>query len=71
MQTVLIADNAPLCQMVMQNHGPGSVQVRCDRALVLLAPGALWLMLAHGKIGIECNEEASVDLDFMPRHKAY
>ena len=27
MQTVLIADNAPLCQMVMLNHGPGLVQI--------------------------------------------
>ena len=29
-QTMLIADKAPLCQIVVQNHGPGMVQVRDD-----------------------------------------
>jgi hypothetical protein len=70
-ETVMVAENAPLAQMVIQNHGPATVEVRCENEAVLLVPGKLWLMLAHGRISIASAEEATVALDFTPRQKAY
>jgi hypothetical protein len=71
METVMIAENAPLSQMVLQNQGPGTIEARCENRTVLLLPGKLSLMLVHGKISIASAEEANVEMDFMPRHKAY
>jgi hypothetical protein len=70
METVSIAENAPLCQMVVQNLGPAIVEVRCENGdPVVLMPGKLTLMSAYGRITVESVEEkwATVELDFMPR----
>ncbi len=70
METVSIAENAPLCQMVVQNLGPAVVEVRCENDdPVVLMQGKLALMSAYGSITVESVEEnwATVELDFMPR----
>jgi len=70
METVSIAENAPLCQMVVQNLGPAVVEVRCENDdPVVLMQGKLALMSAYGSITVESVEEnwATVGLDFMPR----
>src|SRR5208282_6313684 len=70
METICIAENAPLCQMVVQNQGPAVVEVRCENGdPVVLMQGKLALMSAYGRITVESVEEnwATVGLDFMPR----
>ena len=70
METICIAENAPLCQMVVQNDGPAVVEVRCeDGDPVVLMQGKLALMSAYGRITVESVEEnwAIVEMEFMPR----
>ncbi len=70
METVSIAEDAPLCQMVVQNLGPAIVEVRSeDGDPVVLMQGKLTLMSAYGRITVESVEEnwATVELDFLPR----
>jgi hypothetical protein len=70
METVSIAEDAPLCQMVVQNLGPAIVEIRCENGEpVVLMPGKLCLMSAYGRITVESVEEnwATVELDFLPR----
>jgi hypothetical protein len=73
-ETVFAAENAPLCQLVIQNLGPAVVEVHAgerDRDTVILMPGKLTVMLAYGRIRIESVEEkwAIVDMEFLPRMK--
>jgi hypothetical protein len=70
METISVAENAPLCQMVIQNLGPAIVEVRCETGdPMVLMPGKLTLMSAYGRIVVESMEEkwATLDLDFTPR----
>ena len=74
METVSIAENAPLCQMVVQNLGPAVVEVRCeDDDPVALMQGKLALMSAYGRITVESVEEnwAVVEMEFMPRTRTW
>jgi hypothetical protein len=73
-ETVFAAENAPLCQLVIQNLGPAVVEVHSgdsERETVILMPGKLCVMLAYGRIKIENVEEkwAIVEMEFMPRMK--
>jgi hypothetical protein len=73
-ETVFAAENAPLCQLVIQNLGPDVVEVHSgdsERETVILMPGKLSVMLAYGRIKIENVEEkwAIVEMEFMPRMK--
>ena len=73
-ETVSAAENAPLCQLVIQNLGPAVVEVHCgesERDTVILMPGKLSVMLAYGRIKIENVEEkwAIVEMEFSPRMK--
>jgi hypothetical protein len=70
LETVSIAENAPLCQMVAQNLGPSVVEIRCENGdPVVLLQGKLALMSAYGRITVESVEDkwAAIELDFMPR----
>ena len=74
METICIAENAPLCQMVVQNDGPAVVEVRCeDGDPVVLMQGKLALMSAYGRITVESVEEnwAIVEMEFMPRTRTW
>lgn len=74
METAHVAENAPLCQMVVQNQGPATVEVRVENSEpMVLMPGKLSLMSAYGTIAIQSLEEnwALVEMDFLPRTKAY
>ena len=73
-ETVFAAENAPLCQMVIQNHGPAVVEVHAgdsERETAILMPGKLSVMLAYGRIKVENVDEkwAIVEMDFTPRMK--
>jgi hypothetical protein len=73
METVVVAQNAPLCQLVVQNLGPANFEVRCGEMEepVVLRPGKLTILLAYGTITIESVEEKSAiaEMEFMPRTK--
>jgi hypothetical protein len=70
METVTIAENAPLCQMVVQNQGPATIEVRVeDREPIVLMLGKLSLMSAYGRVTVQSLEEnwATVEMEFLPR----
>jgi hypothetical protein len=73
METAFAAENAPLCQMVIQNQGLSVIEVRAGEMeeAVVLMPGKLSVMLAYGRIIIENVEEklAIVEMEFSPRAK--
>jgi hypothetical protein len=73
-ETAIAGENAPLCQMVVQNLGPAVVEVHAgesERETVILMPGKLSVMLAYGRIKIENVDEewAVVEMEFTPRVK--
>ena len=74
-ETIFAAENAPLCQLVIQNLGPAIVEVRSgdsERDTVILMPGKLTVMLAFGRIRIENVEDekwAIAEMEFSPRMK--
>ena len=71
LETVVVAKNAPLCQMVVQNRGPAVVEVCCEASeTIILMAGKLAIMEAYGGITIACAEEdcgAVADMEFSPR----
>ena len=72
-ETVILAKNAPLLQMVIQNVGPAVFEVSVeDREPVILMTGKLSVMLAYGRITIENSEDhpAIAEMEFLPRTKS-
>jgi hypothetical protein len=73
METVVVAENAPLLQMVVQNVGLAGFEVTVeDRETMILMPGKLSVMAAYGMIRLENVEEnpGLADLEFLPRTKS-
>lgn len=71
-ETILVAQNAPLLQMVIQNVGPAVFEATVeDREPVILMPGKLSVMSAYGKITIENSEDMPgiAEMEFLPRSK--
>jgi hypothetical protein len=72
-ETITVADNAPLLQMVVQNLGPAVFEVTVeDREPVVLLTGKLSVMLAYGKIMIEnlADMPGVAEMEFLPRSKS-
>lgn len=72
-ETIMVAQNAPLLQMVIQNVGPAPFEVTVeDREPVILMTGKLSVMLAYGKIAIENSEDMPgiAEMEFLPRSKS-
>src|SRR6185312_14673640 len=72
-ETVMVAGNAPLLQMVVQNVGPALFKVTVeDREPVILMTGKLTVMLAYGRIAIENSEDIPgiAEMEFLPRSKS-
>ena len=71
-ETVIVATNAPLLQMVIQNVGPAVFEVTVeDREPVILMTGKLSVMHAYGRITIENSEDMPgiAEMEFLPRSK--
>jgi len=72
-ETIMVAGNAPLLQMVIQNVGPAVIEVTVeDREPVILMTGKLSVMLAYGRITIENSEDMPgiAEMEFLPRSKS-
>ena len=72
-ETIVVAQNAPLLQMVIQNVGPAVFEVTVeDREPVILMTGKLSVMLAYGTITIENSEDMPgiAEMEFLPRSKS-
>jgi hypothetical protein len=71
-ETITVAQNAPLLQMVIQNVGPAMFEVTVeDREPVILMTGKLSVMIAYGRIRIENSEDMPgiAEMEFLPRSK--
>jgi len=67
-RTLVLAENAPRCQMEIRNKGPAIVEARCRRGEpVILLQGKFSVIPVHGRITIENLEEkwASVVVEFI------
>ncbi len=74
METITIAKNAPLCQLVVQNHGPATVEVCIeDGEPIVLLLGKLSIASAYGRVSVASLEEnwATVEMEFLPRTKSW
>ncbi|HEX6495696.1 MAG TPA: hypothetical protein VF018_09445 [Acidobacteriaceae bacterium] len=72
-ETVIVAEDAPLLQMVIQNVGLAVFEVAVeDREPVLLMPNKLSLMLVYGKVTVENWDDTPgiADIEFLPRTKS-
>jgi hypothetical protein len=72
-ETIMVAQNAPPLQMVIQNVGPAVFEVTIeDREPVILMTGKLSVMLAYGRITIENSEDMPgiAEMEFLPRSKS-
>jgi hypothetical protein len=72
-ETITVAQNAPLLQMVIQNVGPAVFEVTVeDREPVILMPGKLSVLSAYGRITIENSEDMPgiAEMEFLPRSKS-
>ena len=60
-ETAVVADNAPLLQMVVQNVGLATFEVAVeDRETTILMPGKLSVMLAYGRVALENSKTIRV-----------
>ena len=69
-ETIFIAENMAMCQMVIKNHGPEIVRLCAAYGDQLdLWPGKLRVTDAWGKVSVENkgNKSALIEVDFMPR----
>ena len=69
-ETIFIAENMAMCQMVIKNHGPEIVRLCAVYGDQLdLWPGKLRVTDAWGKISVENtgNKSVLIEVDFMPR----
>jgi hypothetical protein len=72
-ETIMVAENAPLLQMVIQNVGPAVFEVTVeDREPVILMTGKLSVLSAYGRITIENSEDMPgiAEMEFLPRSKS-
>jgi hypothetical protein len=72
-RTRILAENAPRCQMEIQNKGPAIVEARCRRSEpVILMQGKCTVMPVHGRITGESLDEkwAAVVVEVMPRARS-
>jgi hypothetical protein len=72
-ETVIVAEDAPLLQMVVQNVGLAVFEVTVeDREPVILMPGKLSAMLAYGRITVENWDDnpGIAEMEFLPRTRS-
>jgi hypothetical protein len=72
-ETIMVAQNAPLLQMVIQNVGPAVFEVTVeDSEPVILMTGKLSVLSAYGRITIENSEDMPgiAEMEFLPRSKS-
>ncbi len=72
-ETIVVAEDAPLLQMVVQNVGPAVFEVTVENGeSSVLLTGKLTLMLAYGRIKIENfdNYPGIAEFEFLPRSKS-
>jgi hypothetical protein len=72
-ETIMVAQNAPLLQMVIQNVGPAVFEVTVeDRDPVILMTGKLSVLSAYGRITIENSDDmpGMAEMEFLPRSKS-
>ena len=72
-ETITVAENAPLLQMVIQNVGAASVEVTVeDRDPVILMPGKLSVLFAYGSIVVENTDDMPgvAEMELLPRSKS-
>ena len=68
----MVAENAPLLQMVIQNVGHAVFEVTVENGeSVVLMTGKMTVMYAYGKITIENFDDMPgiAEIEFMPRSK--
>lgn len=72
-ETFVVAEDAPLLQLVIQNVGPAMFEVTVERKSFVLMPGKMTVMLAYGTIVIENLDDAPAiaQMEFLPRGKSY
>ena len=72
-ETVIVAEDAPLLNMVIQNVGLAVLEVTVeDNEPVLLMPKKLSMMTTYGKVTVENWDDnpGIADLEFLPRTKS-
>jgi hypothetical protein len=71
-ETIVVAEDAPLLGMVIQNVGPAVFEVAVENGeSVVLMTGKMNVMHAYGRITIENFDDypGIADIEFMPRSK--
>jgi hypothetical protein len=72
-ETIIVAEDAPLLDMVVQNVGPAVFEVTVENSEpVVLMTGKLTVMLACGRIKIENFDDypGIAEMEFLPRSKS-
>jgi hypothetical protein len=72
-ETIMVAEDAPLLKMVIQNVGPAVFEVTVENSeSVVLMTGKLTVMLAYGRIKIENFDDypGIAEMEFLPRSKS-
>ena len=72
-ETIMVAEDAPLLQMVIQNVGPAVFEVTVENSEpVVLLTGKLTVMHAYGRITIENFDDypGIAEMEFLPRSKS-
>jgi hypothetical protein len=72
-ETVMVAEDAPPVQMVIQNVGPAVFEVTVENSEpVVLMTGKLTVMHAYGRIAIENFDDypGIAEMEFLPRSKS-
>ena len=72
-ETVIVAEDAPLLKMVIQNVGLAIFEVTVeDSEPVLLMPNKLSMMTAYGKVTVENWDDnpGTAEFEFLPRTKS-
>jgi hypothetical protein len=72
-ETIIVAEDALLLQMVVQNVGPAVFEVTVENSEpVVLMTGKLTVMPAYGRIKIENfdNYPGIAEMEFLPRSKS-